>query len=176
MLSTLGKSVVDYVNQVQSYCFGKYNHFKVATMLDTLDELNIPTNSSVPDHSLLLWEYRTDHILEDRHHHSLQVNRTNQHNKMPRSFWGQQGKPIFKSKGTDEKAIDQLIKELEDLTLSDTIHALDTQLQRNDNSFYSLTGFSPETFQDRVFVQFQSGRPGRSGSGSRSVTLPLYEV
>ena len=59
VLSTLGKSVVDYVI-VQSNCFEKYNHFKVATMLDALDELNIPTNSSVPDHSLLLWEYTTD--------------------------------------------------------------------------------------------------------------------
>ena len=175
MLSTLGKSVVDYVNQVQPNCFGKYNHFRVTTMLDTLNELNIPTDSSVPDHSLLPWEYRTDHILEDRHHHSLQDNRTNQHNKMPRSFWGQQGKPIFKSKGTDDKAIDQLIKELDDLTLSDTMHALGTQLQRNYNSIYSLTGFSPEMFQGIVLVQIQSGRP--SVGGSRSViNMPLYEV
>lgn len=30
-------------------------------------------------------------------------------------------KPIFKSKSKEEKAIDQLIKELEDLTLNDTI-------------------------------------------------------
>ena len=41
------------------------------------------------------------------------------------SFGGQQGKPIFKSKGSDDKAIDQLIKELDDLTLSDTMHALE---------------------------------------------------
>ena len=53
MLFTLGKSVVDYVI-VQSNCFDKYNHFKVATMLDTLDELNIPTDSSILEHSLLL--------------------------------------------------------------------------------------------------------------------------
>ena len=37
VLSTLGKSVVDYVI-VQSNCFEKYSRFKVATMLDTLDE------------------------------------------------------------------------------------------------------------------------------------------
>ena len=107
-------------------------------MLDTLDELNIPTDSSVPDHSLLLWEYTTDNTLENRHQTLLLDNRTDQHNKKPKSFRGQQGKPIFKSKGTDEKAIDQLIEELDDLTLSDTMHALDTQLQRNYNAFYSL--------------------------------------
>ena len=54
------------------------------------------------------------------------------------SFGGQQGKPIFKSKGSDDKAIDQLIKELDDLTLSDTMHTLDTRLQRKYNAFYSL--------------------------------------
>ena len=90
VLYTLGKSVVD--SPVQSNCFeNKATYFKVATILDTLDELNIPTDSLVPDHSLLLWEYRTDDTLKDRHQNSMQDSRTNQHTKMPRSFRGQQG-------------------------------------------------------------------------------------
>ena len=42
-------------------------------MLDTLDELNIPTNFSVPEYSLLLWEHITDDTLEDRHQNSMLI-------------------------------------------------------------------------------------------------------
>ena len=67
----------------------------------------------------------------------MQDNRTSQHDKKSKSFGGQQGKPIFKSKINEEKAIDHLIKEQDDLTLSETLHTLHTRLQINYNFFYS---------------------------------------
>lgn len=78
VFSTLGKSAVDSV-VVQSNCFRKSNHFKVATILDSLDELGIPTDSSVPDHSLLVWESRI-----------VANNRTNEHNEKSKSFQDQE--------------------------------------------------------------------------------------
>ena len=101
VLSTLGRSVVDYI-LVQSNCFGNYSNFEVATMLDVLDELNIPTDSSVPDHSLLLWNYISKDILTEGHLvNRSQGSRTNKNQS--KSFRGQQGKPVFRTNGDEKK-------------------------------------------------------------------------
>ncbi len=52
VISTMGRSVVDYAI-VQVDCFKNSSNFQVKTMLDLLEDLSIPTDSSVPDHSLL---------------------------------------------------------------------------------------------------------------------------
>ena len=122
---------------VQSNCFGNYNHFEVATMLNLLDELNIPTNSSVPDHSLLLWDYITkDNLAEGHQFNRLQGGTVNE--KQPKSFRGQQGKLTFRTNGDEEKALDKLSNELEDLTHQGTLHIPNTMVQSNYNSFYCL--------------------------------------
>ena len=87
-------SVVDYII-VQSNCFGNYSNFEVATMLNVLDELNIPTDSSVPDHSLLLWNYRSmDNWAEGHPFLRSQGSRTNMNQSKP--FCSQQEKLILR--------------------------------------------------------------------------------
>ena len=63
VISTVGKSVVDYVI-VQAEQFHNYSEFEVKTVLDVLENFSIPSDSPMPDHSLVCWEYTyTDPLL-----------------------------------------------------------------------------------------------------------------
>ena len=55
VISTTEKSVVDYT-LVQVEQFQKVVNFEVKTVLDVLESFSIPTDSSIPDHSLICWE------------------------------------------------------------------------------------------------------------------------
>ena len=97
-------------------------------MLNLLDELNIPTDSLVPDHSLLLWDYRTkDNLAEGHQFNRSQGSRVNE--TRPNSFCGQQGKHTFRTNGYEEKALDKLSNEFEDLTHQGMLHISNTMLQ-----------------------------------------------
>ena len=60
-ISSLGKAVVDYVIVPQS-SLGNHNDFKVNTVLDLAEKLNLPYESSAPDHSFLTWKYSVDKL------------------------------------------------------------------------------------------------------------------
>ena len=60
-ISSLGKAVVDYVIVPQS-SLGNHNDFKVNTVLDLAEKLNLPYDSSAPDHSFLTWKYSVDKL------------------------------------------------------------------------------------------------------------------
>ena len=140
VLSTLGRSVVDYAI-VQSGCFSNYCNFKVGTMLNLLDDLNIPIDSSIPDHSLLMWEYSPKYtMLSESHQNStqtLQGSGTTNNVLQPKSFRIQNGRHIFRPDSDGEENIDKLIKELEDLA-NQNMDISDTRLQNNYSSFYHL--------------------------------------
>ena len=140
VLSTLGRSVVDYAI-VQSGCFSNYCNFEVGTMLNLLDNLNIPIDSSIPDHSLLMWEYSPKYtMLSESHKNStqtLQGNGTTNNVLQPKSFRIQNGRHIFRPDSDSEENIDKLIKELEDLA-NHNMDISDTRLQNNYSSFYHL--------------------------------------
>ena len=56
IISMVGKSVVDYAI-VQAEQFHNYSEFEVRTVLDVLENFSIPSDSPMPDRSLVCWEY-----------------------------------------------------------------------------------------------------------------------
>ena len=64
VISTVGKSVVDYA--VQAEQFHNYSEFEVKTVLDVLEIFSIPSDSPMPDHSLVCWEYTYTDLLLNR--------------------------------------------------------------------------------------------------------------
>ena len=61
VISTIGRSVVDYAI-VQADCLNNYSNIQVKTMLNLLEDFPIPTDSSVPDHSLLCYSIVADQL------------------------------------------------------------------------------------------------------------------
>ena len=62
-ISTLGRAVVDYMYIyiiVPPSTLAYFSNFEVHTVLDLVEELNLPYNSNAPDHSLLTWKYLID--------------------------------------------------------------------------------------------------------------------
>ena len=65
VISTVGKSVVDYTI-VQAEQFHNYSEFELKTVLDVLESFSIPSDSPMPDHSLVCWEFTYNDPLLNR--------------------------------------------------------------------------------------------------------------
>jgi len=137
VISTTGRSVVDYAI-VQADCFNNYSNFQVKTMLDLLEDFSIPIDSSVPDHSLLCWDYGLEHrIVADQLSQCSNPQITLNHsNRGPIRY--KTGMTIFKRNSYQKCRMDSLTTELETLTkVSPTCLTAD-KLETNYNNFYSL--------------------------------------
>ena len=136
VISTTGKSVVDYA-LVQVEQFQTFSNFEVKTVLDVLESFSIPTDSSMPDHSLICWDYIC---------HELPPNVTpaqppnnGRPNLKPHSkkYRRNPSKPLFKC-NIALSTLKKLTKELDLLnTFSDTEVKSDKLLD-NYTTFYSL--------------------------------------
>ena len=135
VLSTIGKSVVDYVI-VQSDHFVEHREFQVRPILDLADYFAIPTDSSMPDHSLISWKYSCD-LDCTANDKSLPSKNTTTKNKSHGTFRCTPGKSILDS---SRKALDTLIKELENLATYKCNGAQSTAaaLENNYTKFYSV--------------------------------------
>ena len=143
VLSTTGKSVVDYVI-IQAEHFTKYNSFEVTPVIDILERFDILPDSSIPDHSLVSWQCKVP---------QHKVDNTTVIPKHKITYRRQLDKPVFKS----ERALQSLEDLISDL---DTIRSVnDTKLKENKlinnyNTFYSL-------------IEKEYYRPASHHSGSR---------
>ena len=132
VLSPLGKSVVDYV-LVQSDCFIQFREFRVRPVLDLIDYYSIPTDSSMPDHSLLTWQYCNGNTPAEK-----MTSNTITRDQTQRAFRCKPGKPVLKPNGDLDKALDILIRELDEYTTHNYSPTAETGLEDNYGKFYAV--------------------------------------
>ena len=134
VISTLGKSVVDYAI-VQVDCFDKYTDFQVRTVLDLLEEYSIPTDSSMPDHSLLCWDFRLEQheLVEVPPQHSMPTSQ----DRPPLRC--KPGSAAFKmNSDANRQVLDSLTRDLNSFTNCSPAQLTTDRLEDNYSKFYTL--------------------------------------
>ena len=139
VLSTGGRSVVDYAI-VQSVHFNNFEEFEVATMLNLIEHLPMNVDSSIPDHSLLLWKYNLQEAVMNVNWSQLVNNdSTTGKTKQVKGLQCQPGKPLFKPDSKKEQALEALIQELDILIQQESTEQMQKDyLENNYNTFYSI--------------------------------------
>ena len=129
LLSTTGKSVVDYVI-IQAEYFTKYNLFEVTPVIDILERFNILPDSSMPDHSLICWQCKLPQ-------HKLTNTTSTMIPKRKITYRRQMDKPVFKSERAVQ-SLEDLISDLDTIRSVNDTKIKENKLINNYNSFYSL--------------------------------------
>ena len=168
IISTVGKSVVDYAI-VQAEQFYNYSEFEVRTVLDVLENVSIPSDSLMPDHSLVCWEYTYTDLLLNRLSQQMcgaQLKSICHVKKYSRIL----NKPLFKC-DTLEHLLEELITELDSLTPSGNIDNKSNKLFRNYSTFYSI--IENEYSNHRTKTHHSSSRKPRWNSDLDTVRKEL---
>ena len=136
VISTTGKSVVDYA-LIQIEQFQKFANFEVKTVLDVLESFSIPTDSSMPDHSLICWEYICPELPPNLT--PAQPSTCDQPNMITPSkkYRRDPNKPLF-SCDMSLNTLDKLTKELDLLDTCSDSKSNSNELLKNYTTFYSL--------------------------------------
>ena len=134
VISSVGKSVVDYAI-VQADHFRNYSNFQVKTVLDILEYYSIPSDSPMPDHSLVCWECTYPELMPNK----ASPQRLNSAKLLPHVpiYRRDVNKPLFNS-NHPVQVLEELITELDSLTISSDTNNEGNDLIENYSAFYSL--------------------------------------
>ena len=149
VISSVGKSVVDYAI-VQADHFQNYSNFQVKTVLEILEYYSIPSDSPMPDHSLVCWECTYPELMPNR----ASPQCLNSAKLLPHVpiYCRDLNKPLFNS-NHPVQVLEELITEIDSLTISSDTNNGGNDFIENYSAFYSLI--------NKYFELKTRGVPGR---------------